>query len=86
MVMADEPPHTVVEATGKAASDVVAGLKNSPALLSLVVLNVVGLALAMWFLTQLLTASHEHRDKMLALIEKCMSHQGLTNYQQNAKE
>jgi len=52
--MSDEPqPQTAIGATGKVASDIVGGLKGQPMLLGIVVLNVIGIAAALYFLNKI---------------------------------
>lgn len=67
-----EHPQNVVQATGAVASDVVLGLKNNPALLSVVVLNVLAILAAVWFLRGLVEDARENRARLLAIVEKCI--------------
>lgn len=67
-----EPPRGVAETTGKVASDVVSGLIGTPALLSIVVLNVVAMAVACWFLAKLADATASRTTQMMQLISDCL--------------
>ena len=62
------PLKSTVQATGQVAHDIVGGLSGSPILLAIVVLNCLGLGVAVWFLNNLLSASNE---RYLALIKLC---------------
>ncbi len=66
------PPQSAIQATGQVATDVVGGLKNQPALLAIVVLNVVMIVVAAWFLHQLAGAARENRESIIKLLDKCM--------------
>jgi type IV secretory pathway TrbD component len=65
-------PRNVVEASGKVASDVVSGLVGTPALLSIVVLNVVAMGVACWFLAKLADATQARTERMMQMIADCM--------------
>jgi hypothetical protein len=67
-----EPPHTVAETTGKVASDVVSGLVGTPALLAVVVLNVVAMGIAAWFLVKLADATTARTAQLMQMISDCM--------------
>jgi hypothetical protein len=67
-----EPPRNVVEATGQVASSVVTGLVGTPALLAIVVLNVVAMGVACWFLAKLADATAARTDRMMQMIADCM--------------
>lgn len=66
-------PTSSVQAISQTASDVVSGLKQQPALLAVVVLNVVAIAIAMWFLSNLASNAKEMRERLFTMIEKCMT-------------
>jgi hypothetical protein len=70
--MSAEPPRTVVEAGGKVASDVVTGLIGTPALLTIVVLNIVAMGIACWFLAKLADATQARTALMMQMIADCM--------------
>lgn len=64
---APEPqPQTAIAATGKVASEVVGGLQSQPMMLGIVVLNVIGIAAALFFLNKLSTESHERFSQLLS--------------------
>ena len=56
------------ENVAKVASDVISGLKASPALLALVALNVVGIGAGVWFMNALANAQAKRFDVMIQLI------------------
>jgi hypothetical protein len=69
--MTNEPPRqvspNVVQASGQVASDVVIALKAQPALLVIVVLNMIAIGMAAWFLGRLADSQQQHmRDLMRA--------------------
>jgi hypothetical protein len=70
--MTDGPPHGVAETTGKVASDVVSGLVGTPALLAVVVLNVIAMGIACWFLAKLADATASRTTQMMQLISDCL--------------
>jgi hypothetical protein len=70
--MSAEPPRGITETTGKVASDVVSGLVGTPALLAVVVLNVVAMGIACWFLAKLADATQSRTALMMQLIADCM--------------
>ena len=70
--MTSEPPRqpispNAVAATGQVASDVVIALKAQPAMLVIVVLNLIAIGIAAWFLGRLADSQQQHmRDLMRA--------------------
>jgi hypothetical protein len=65
------PPQSTIQAAGQVATDVVAGLRQQPLLLGIVVLNVIGIAAALYFLNKLADAS----DRRFAMVmQACMPH------------
>jgi hypothetical protein len=64
--------RNVVEASGQVASDVVAGLRQQPTLLAVVVLNVIAIGFACWFLGKLADATTARTAQMMQLIQDCM--------------
>jgi hypothetical protein len=65
-------PHTVTEATGQVATSVVTGLVGTPALLAIVVLNVVAICFAAWFLAKLADATTARTAQLMQMISDCM--------------
>lgn len=63
-----QPPQNTVQAAGQVASDIVGGLKAQPVLLTLVVLNMIAIGFAAWFLGKLADIG---KQNMHALIEAC---------------
>lgn len=57
--------------TGRVAVGVVEGLKAQPVLLALVVLNIVGIVAAVWFLSELL---EQNAERMMILLKNCLPH------------
>jgi len=71
--MTTEPPtRNITEVTGRVATDVVSGLVGTPALLAVVVLNVVAMGIACWFLAKLADATASRTNQMMQLIQDCM--------------
>lgn len=68
------------EEAGKVAGDVVHGLKQSPVLLTLVVLNVLGLMVAGWFLHDVVGKAHERQMATFAALKECWQAQGRGNH------
>jgi hypothetical protein len=75
-------PQSTVQAAGQAATDIIGGLKASPALLAIILLNMIGVAAAIWFLNKLidrarsnieLVVSQMHKDNESnkALVDQC---------------
>ena len=62
-----------MEASGQVASDVVAGLRQQPAILALVVLNLVAIGAGIWFLRGLQDAQTKRIEQMMSWIEKCIT-------------
>ena len=58
-------PQSTVQAAGRVAEDVVSGLKNQPMLLAIVVLNIIGVFAALWFLNQIVTTAHDRHTQLL---------------------
>jgi hypothetical protein len=67
-----EQPRNVVDASAQVASSVVSGLVGTPALLTVVVLNVVAMGIACWFLAKLADATAVRTERMMQLIADCM--------------
>jgi hypothetical protein len=65
-------PRGVVETTGQVASNVVTGLVGTPALLTIVVLNVVAICFAAWFLAKLADATTARSAQLMQMISDCM--------------
>jgi hypothetical protein len=51
------------------SSNIVEGLKSQPVLLALVVLNIVGILAAVWFLSELLD---QNAERMMILLKNCL--------------
>lgn len=69
------PPQSTVQAAGQAASEIIGGLKQSPTLLAIVVLNVIGIAAALWFLNKIIDRA---RSNTVVLVEQ-MRQEGKSN-------
>lgn len=67
-----ELPQNVLQATGQVAGDVVGGLKNSPMLLAIIVLNVIGIALAGYLGMQFLATVERGDTYDRQVLEKLM--------------
>jgi hypothetical protein len=66
-------PASTVQAVGSAATDVIAGLKSSPAMLALVVLQMVVLGAILYGGIVRQEANTAQFGKLTELLEKCMS-------------
>jgi hypothetical protein len=55
---------------------VVSSLKGNPALLTVVVLNVLAVAIGVWFLAKIADNAQQQRDYLFKLIETCLQRQG----------
>ena len=69
---ADQSSPNVVQATGQVAGDIIGGLKGNPIVLALVVLNILGIGAALWFLRDLMSDSRSTRMEMLSMIGYCV--------------
>lgn len=67
--MTQEPPRPLpqssVQAAGQAATDVIGGLKQQPALLAVVTLNIVGIIAGVWFMSSLIETSRKNMERIL---------------------
>lgn len=63
----------ITESAEKVASNVVGGLVGTPTLLVMVVLNVIMIVAAAWFLAKMEDNRHEERVKAGDLFAQCMS-------------
>jgi len=62
----DRPqPQTTVQAVGRVAEDVVTGFKGQPLLLAIVVLNVIGIVAALYFLNLLAQNNSMHLRQLM---------------------
>ena len=59
-------PQSTVQAAGRVASDVVTGLSAQPLLLAVIVLNIVGIIAAVWFLGRMLEHSSTRHAQLMA--------------------
>src|SRR5262245_41525736 len=59
------PPQSTVQAVGRVADDVVGGLKSSPIILAIIVLNVILVAAALYFLNTLAENARTHREDLM---------------------
>jgi hypothetical protein len=66
------PPQNTVQAASRAVESVVVNLRDNPALLVLVILNVVGIGAALWFLSALVTHSRNNFDNLLKVCSSLM--------------
>jgi hypothetical protein len=57
----------VVEHLTRAASEMAAGLKGSPTLLALIMLNMMGIGAALWFIKTLAEAQQARFDLLMKL-------------------
>lgn len=66
------PPQSTVQAAGRVAEDVISGLKSQPTLLGLIVMNMLGILAAMWFLSELSTAQKERSTQLFDMLKTCL--------------
>jgi hypothetical protein len=78
--MTQEPPRplpaSTVQAAGQAATDIIGGLKQNPALLAIVVLNVLAVAIGVWFLSKIADNAERQREHLFKILETCLQRQG----------
>jgi hypothetical protein len=67
------PPQSTIHAVGALAHDVVNGLKSSPSMLALIVLQLVVLAVVLYSSLQRQQANTEQFNNLTKLLEQCMS-------------
>jgi len=73
--MSEEPPGSVVQATGKVAERIVNGFSNSPGLLLIVLLNVGLIGMAGYALIAIARMSSEGRTQIMSVLEACIAGQ-----------
>ncbi len=66
-------PQSTVQAAGRVAEGVVSGLSAQPMMLAIIVLNIVGILAALWFLNQIVTTAH---DRHTQLLKYCLETRG----------
>jgi len=57
----------MVEHVTKAMSEMMAGLKGSPTMLALIMLNMMGIGAALWFLKELASAQQARFDLLMKM-------------------
>lgn len=62
-----DPPQNAVQAVSRGFDSVVTNLRDNPALMVLVILNVIGIAAALWFLQSLVANSANNMKMLIAL-------------------
>lgn len=68
----DTPPVASPGSPLRVAESIVAGLASQPILLTLVVLNLVGIGAALWFLHELGSVAQARTTHLLQLLQQCM--------------
>ena len=63
-------PVTTVQAAGQAVGDVTSGLKRTPIALAVVVLNIIGIGAAVYFLNVLIKDQSHHMTEVIQAEEK----------------
>jgi hypothetical protein len=71
-VIVREPPQTIVQAGGKVAEGIVAGLGGTPSLLFLVILNTAMILVAGYYLLTVEQFRAQDRTALIALIQACI--------------
>jgi hypothetical protein len=64
-------PQSTVQAVSLASRDVIKGLTQNPMMLGLVVLNIIGIGAALWFIHELLQSGQE---RYMQLMRECFTH------------
>jgi len=59
------PPQSTVQAVSQVTSDVVGGLKSNPIILAIIVLNVILVGAALYFLNTLAENARKHREDLM---------------------
>jgi hypothetical protein len=71
------PPHdrpsNIVQASGQLAAEVVSGLKGQPLMLAIIILNLIGIGAAVWFVNNLEERQHARSVELLKMIRECVS-------------
>lgn len=70
------PPQSVVQASGQVAESIIGGFKGQPALLAIIVLNVLMMGGIFWFLHGVNDAVRQNRDQLMQMISRCLDHDG----------
>jgi type IV secretory pathway TrbD component len=60
-----DPPNSPVQAAARIAESAIDGLKGSPLILAVLLLNAIGIGAALWFLTRLAAAQSARLDVIL---------------------
>jgi len=60
------PPQSTIQAAGRVAEDVVGGLQKAPIMLGVIVLNVILVGAALYFLSTLSENARKHREDLMA--------------------
>jgi hypothetical protein len=66
-------PTSTVQVAGQAATDVIGGLKQQPLMLAIVILNLIGIGAAVWFVNNLEERQHARSVELLKMIRECVS-------------
>ena len=61
------PPQNAVQAVSHGFDSITRNLKDNPALLVLVILNVIGLGTGLWFLLSLIALNRANFDQIIKL-------------------
>jgi hypothetical protein len=61
------PPHSTFQLIGQTTQDVVGGVTKTPLMLGVILLNVVGIAAAVYFLNLLISGQQAHLGNLLTL-------------------
>jgi hypothetical protein len=65
------PPASTMQVAGQAASDVIGGLKQQPLMLAIVVLNLIGIGAAVWFVNNLEERQHARSVELFKMLRDC---------------
>jgi hypothetical protein len=65
----------------KITESIVGGLKNSPGMLTIVVLNIAMLAVLVFFMRDISASAKANRDQLLEMVSRCLGHDGVLDKQ-----
>lgn len=70
--MSDNPNPGLIATSGKVAETLIGGLSATPTLLLIVILNIVAMIVAGWYLTSQETLRKQSFDQVLSIISVCV--------------
>jgi hypothetical protein len=67
-----EPPSSPIQAATRIAESAIDGLRTTPTLLVMVILNCVMIGAAAWYLLKLEENRQRERERFTTILERCM--------------